>query len=225
MMRVRLAVAVLTVTLLGLMAVTAAQQQAGSAPLQPVQVLSTKPTPPSTATRVAAPAPVSSSQRTVGLSATGVDKIATTITISAPSSMTDGSSALVAISVTASKGVVTDFRTAGTAPVGTVTLSVSGGTPFSLGSLNGGIVTYQFRPGGGPGPYTLVATYIPTGNFLGSSASTTVIVTSGVSKVPTTTTISAPSSMTYGSSALVTISVTSSGAFGARSVPALVAPA
>jgi hypothetical protein len=59
----------------------------------------------------------------------------------------------------------------GGVPTGSVLLSVRGGPAFPIGTLDAqGTVTYRLAPTGGPGDYTLFATYIPTGNFLGSYA-------------------------------------------------------
>src|SRR5205823_1843870 len=109
----------------------------------------------------------------------------------------------------------------GGVPTGTVTLSVDGGVPFSIGSLNPqGTVTFGLlKPSGGPGPYNLKATYLPTGNFQSSSGSTVLIVkpSGGGGAVATSTTISAPP-ITDGSVATVTVSVTALGGFASRSV-------
>ena len=151
-------------------------------------------------------------------------KVATTTSINAPSSLSNGSSALITVSVTAATTLaartLSGFASGGV-PTGTILLSISGDPAFSIGTLNAqGSVTYLFKPTGGPGPYTLVATCVPTGNFLGSSGSANVLVTGSSSggKVATTTSINAPSSLSNGSSALITVSVTAATTLAARTL-------
>jgi len=162
----------------------------------------------------------------------GGGNVPTTTTITAPS-ITDGSTAYVTVSVAVAgkptSKIVGGFpsntlgafisKSAGSVPTGSVTLSVDGGASFPVGTLNSqGSLMFPLPTSGGPGDYKLFATYIPTGNFLSSSARGDLIVTSrGGLKVPTRTTISAPS-IADGAMASVTVTVASLGGFATKSI-------
>jgi hypothetical protein len=89
----------------------------------------------------------------------------TTTAIDAPS-IINGADALVKVTVTSASGV----------PTGSVNLSVSGGAAIPMILDSQGIATYRLHPTGGVGDYTLDATYVPTGNFLASSAHGDLVV-------------------------------------------------
>jgi len=133
----------------------------------------------------------------------GGSPAATTMSISAPP-ITDGSIATVTVTV----------QSAGGTPIGTVQMSVSGGKPFPLTLGGSGTASINLLPTGGPGDYTLDATYVPTGNFQGCTAHADLTVNpfgnggGGSGPIATTLSISAPS-VTDGSNAIVNVSVTS----------------
>ena len=122
--------------------------------------------------------------------------LATTTTINAPD-VTYNANGVV---------TVTESSTGGT-PTGTVTLSVNGGTAQSQ-ILSGGIATFTLiSPAAGS--YVLSVSYAGQGNFLGSSASGSLLV----NKATSTTTVTNAGG-TYSGAAFPATSVVATGAGG-----------
>jgi hypothetical protein len=126
--------------------------------------------------------------------------VTTTTTINAPP-IVDGNNAVVTISVASSGGnanvVGQAASTSGGVPTGRVNLSVSGGQPIPMALNSQGVATYSLHPSGGPGDYTLDATYVPTGNFLASSAHGDLIVNPAGGPIATSIAISVPPTIQY----------------------------
>jgi hypothetical protein len=122
-----------------------------------------------------------------------INGYATTTTLSCvPSSIVINGTASLNASVTSTSGT----------PTGAFTFTDNGAGLGQVTATNGlGSLSYQ---GQAVGTHAIVATYVPTGNFAGSSASCSEVVTA----LPTTSVLTVtPTTSTYGSSVMLTATV------------------